>query len=207
MNMADRIQQLRKAKGFSQEELADRVGVSRQAVSKWESEQSLPDVEKVALLSDVLDTTTDYLLKGIEPAGKEEGRPSAVVLSVFALALEVIGIVAAVTVWLQWQVPLAVGIGLLAVIFGVLFFLMGLLFDTAEKERAKRLFLVPVVWLGLWLPLSVAFNLLTGALTGGGGLVAPLPLLDGTTWPLFALFWAVYLAAGAAGQAYFRKRT
>ena len=139
MNMADRIQQLRKAKGFSQEELADRVGVSRQAVSKWESEQSLPDVEKVALLSDELDTTTGYLLKGIEPAGKEEGRPSAVVLSVFALALEVIGIVAAVTVWLQWQVPLAVGIGLLAVIFGVLFFLMGLLFDTAEKERAKRL--------------------------------------------------------------------
>lgn len=37
MNLADRIQQLRKSKGISQEELADRIGVSRQAVSKWES--------------------------------------------------------------------------------------------------------------------------------------------------------------------------
>ena len=40
MNMADRIQLLRKSKGISQEELADKIGVSRQAVSKWESEQS-----------------------------------------------------------------------------------------------------------------------------------------------------------------------
>lgn len=41
MNLADRIQQLRKRKGISQEELADRIGVSRQAVSKWESGGSL----------------------------------------------------------------------------------------------------------------------------------------------------------------------
>ena len=40
MNIADRIQYLRKQKGYSQEELADKVGVSRQAVSKWESEVS-----------------------------------------------------------------------------------------------------------------------------------------------------------------------
>ena len=44
MNIADRIQALRKARGISQEELADRVGVSRQAVSKWEGEQSTPDL-------------------------------------------------------------------------------------------------------------------------------------------------------------------
>lgn len=41
MNIADRIQQLRKKKGISQEELADRIGISRQAVSKWESGDSL----------------------------------------------------------------------------------------------------------------------------------------------------------------------
>ena len=45
MNMADRIQYLRKTKGLSQEELADKVGVSRQAVSTWASEQSTPDIE------------------------------------------------------------------------------------------------------------------------------------------------------------------
>ena len=67
MTMADRIQSLRKTKGISQEELADQIGVSRQAVSKWESEQSNPDLEKVILLSEYFEVTTDYLLKGIEP--------------------------------------------------------------------------------------------------------------------------------------------
>lgn len=47
MTIADRIQSLRKAKGISQEELANKIGVSRQAVSKWESEQSSPDLEKI----------------------------------------------------------------------------------------------------------------------------------------------------------------
>ena len=67
MNMADRIQSLRKSKGFSQEELADKVGVSRQAVSKWESEQSTPDIEKIIIMSELFEVTTDYILKGIEP--------------------------------------------------------------------------------------------------------------------------------------------
>ena len=67
MNMADRIQYWRKTKGFSQEELADKVGVSRQAVSKWESEQSTPDIEKIIIMSELFEVTTDYILKGIEP--------------------------------------------------------------------------------------------------------------------------------------------
>ena len=67
MNMADRIQYLRKQKGFSQEELADKVGVSRQAVSKWEGEQSTPDLKNIITMSDIFETTTDYILKGIEP--------------------------------------------------------------------------------------------------------------------------------------------
>ena len=67
MTIADRIQNLRKQKGMSQEELADAAGVSRQAVSKWESEQSTPDLDKVIILSEIFDVTTDYLLKGIEP--------------------------------------------------------------------------------------------------------------------------------------------
>ena len=68
MNIANRIQYLRKQKGFSQEELADKVGVSRQAVSKWESEQSTPDLEKIIAMSELFEVTTDYILKGVEPA-------------------------------------------------------------------------------------------------------------------------------------------
>lgn len=71
MNIADRIQSLRKSKGISQEQLADVVGVSRQAVSKWESEQTIPDLEKIVLMSEYFDVTTDYILKGIEPVSAE----------------------------------------------------------------------------------------------------------------------------------------
>ncbi len=67
MNIADRIQSLRKQKGMSQIELADAIGVSRQAVSKWESEQAIPDLDKIIAMSEIFGTTTDYLLKGIEP--------------------------------------------------------------------------------------------------------------------------------------------
>lgn len=74
MSIADRIQQLRKSRGISQEELAEKAGVSRQAVSKWESGQSTPDIEKISLLSDFFETTTDYLIKGIEPVKEFEGK-------------------------------------------------------------------------------------------------------------------------------------
>lgn len=74
-----RIQELRREKGISQEGLAEKMGVSRQAVSKWESGQSAPDLEKLVALSEFFGTTTDYLLKGIEPvqAGDSEWNRSA----------------------------------------------------------------------------------------------------------------------------------
>ena len=80
MTIADRIQSLRKAKGMSQEELADKVGVSRQAVSKWESEQATPDLDKVVIMSDIFEVTTDYLLKGIEPVKSDEHKTMADVI-------------------------------------------------------------------------------------------------------------------------------
>ena len=76
MNLSDRIQYLRKARGISQEGLADQLGVSRQAVSKWESEQSMPDLDKIISMSDYFDVTTDYLLKGIEPVVQKEEEQS-----------------------------------------------------------------------------------------------------------------------------------
>ena len=63
MNIGERIQALRKARGLSQEELAAQIGVSRQAVSKWEAGQSQPDLDKVLALSDFFGVTTDYLLR------------------------------------------------------------------------------------------------------------------------------------------------
>ncbi|MBQ9943955.1 MAG: helix-turn-helix transcriptional regulator [Clostridia bacterium] len=63
MILADKIISLRKKMGWSQEELAHQLNVSRQAVSKWESAQSVPDLERVLQLSQLFGVTTDYLLK------------------------------------------------------------------------------------------------------------------------------------------------
>ncbi len=80
MNISDRIQTLRKAKGMSQEQLADAVGVSRQAVSKWESEQASPDLDKVVIMSELFDVTTDCILKGIEPVEVQDHKTMADVI-------------------------------------------------------------------------------------------------------------------------------
>lgn len=66
MNIGDKILELRKSKGFSQEDIANKLNVSRQTVSKWETNSSVPDADKIAPLCDLFDITTDELLKGVK---------------------------------------------------------------------------------------------------------------------------------------------
>lgn len=63
MILADKIIEERKKNGWSQEELANKLGVSRQAVSKWESAGSIPDLQIILQMSELFGVTTDYLLK------------------------------------------------------------------------------------------------------------------------------------------------
>lgn len=63
MELAKKIFDERKRLGLSQEQFAEQMGVSRQAVSKWESGQSMPDLDKLVLMSQVFGVSTDYLLK------------------------------------------------------------------------------------------------------------------------------------------------
>ena len=93
MTFSEKISALRKQKGWSQEELAEKLMVTRQAVSKWESAQSMPDLDKLVQLSEALGVSTDYLLKdeqmqsapapaaaeaGGEAAARDAGRSEAV---------------------------------------------------------------------------------------------------------------------------------
>ncbi len=66
MDLAEKISVLRKQNGWSQEELAERMRVTRQSVSKWESGQSVPDLDKVVQLSELFSVRTDFLLKSDE---------------------------------------------------------------------------------------------------------------------------------------------
>ena len=74
MILADKIADERKRNGWSQEELAEQLGVSRQAVSKWESAGSVPDLQKVIQLAELFGVSTDYLLKDeMEPEMRGTG--------------------------------------------------------------------------------------------------------------------------------------
>ena len=76
MILADKIIENRKKNGWSQEELADKLGVSRQSVSKWEGAQAVPDMKKIVMLSELFSVSTDYLLRDdIETAEPIESAP------------------------------------------------------------------------------------------------------------------------------------
>ena len=76
MNLGERIIALRKERDISQTELARRLNVSRQAVSKWEQGTSSPDTAKLIQLAQILETDVEYLATGIRP------EPKSVVLNV-----------------------------------------------------------------------------------------------------------------------------
>ena len=77
MILADKIIELRKKNGWSQEELAEKLGVSRQAVSKWEGAQSVPDIQRILEMSRLFGVSTDYLLKDDMDYGSEALAESA----------------------------------------------------------------------------------------------------------------------------------
>ena len=191
MNMADRIQHLRKSKGISQEELADKVGVSRQAVSKWESEQSTPDIEKVILLSDFFDVTTDYLLKGIEPVSENITKKSdARIFSLVGSVFNFIGLVVAIMIWENEQTPSSVAVGLILLAVGIMVFALGQ-FIGENKEKASFWFWIVNIWIITLIPISCIFNSLQGIIFRHWWTFTPLPQL-GNSIGFYALCWIFY---------------
>lgn len=66
MDLSEKILSLRKSRDLTQEQLAEQLNISRQSISKWESGQATPELEKILLLSSLFDVSTDYLLKPSE---------------------------------------------------------------------------------------------------------------------------------------------
>ena len=66
MDFSEKLLTLRKANDLTQEQLAEKLDVSRQSISKWESGQATPELEKIVAMSTVFNVTTDYLLKSSE---------------------------------------------------------------------------------------------------------------------------------------------
>lgn len=195
MPLNEKIQSLRRERGLSQEELAITLGVSRQAVSKWELGDATPDTDKVIALANYFGVTTDYLLRDIAPeaAPAQQRAPSAhkrfapMLLcidwcgSALGLCMMLYGRYFAANDW-----PRLVGLMLL-----ILFAMLPLgssLMIRQEDEQAGRLFLRQFWRVNIWLIMLVPLVSL-----GGGSIAQFIPKeLLSSLWntlpePLWAL--------------------
>ena len=66
MSIAERLQELRKQSGYSLEQVAELLGLSRQAISKWESGQGKPEIDNIVKLTEIYNVSADYILLGTE---------------------------------------------------------------------------------------------------------------------------------------------
>ena len=194
MNMADRIQYLRKIKGISQEELADKVGVSRQAVSKWESEQSTPDLNKVIIMSEYFEVTTDYILKGIEPVTDDHKKNSEItskILYIASTAFVVIGLLCVFGEWYKEQTMDVVWDSMKIQAVGIAGYFIGKLLSSEKPPFAIK-------WLNTVLILFMPISLLSGFLCRlfhWYKLIAPYPVESAYYIVLFAVVYFLVLVA------------
>lgn len=194
MKVAERIQALRKAEGISQEELADKLGVSRQAVSKWESGQSCPDLDKILLLSTCFGVTTDYLLKGIEDNNSNlpvKRKVDARIFTAVGTAINCIGLISAIIVWTERQIASSVAIGFLVMILGCLTHIIGQIVGE-NTVAAKKWFAVTNIWVILLMPISCVYNFITAKVYGFWWIVSPIPQIGVGMSANYRLCWVCY---------------
>lgn len=149
MSIGERLLELRKKKNLSQEEVASSIGVSRQTISKWETDQSVPDFDKIVPLSELFEITTDELLRGkkeecpeiiIESGENEEQikirKRTALVVS-SSVVLYILAVVWVIMSIEFFQVDDVVSCGVFLLICAVPTAMLIYHFMTIPKEEAK----------------------------------------------------------------------
>ncbi|MEG0177517.1 helix-turn-helix transcriptional regulator, partial [Anaerorhabdus sp.] len=115
MKFNEKLLQLRKEKGYSQEELAQKLGVSRQAISKWEVSDSYPEMENILEICKLFDVSMDYMLKegvmrdkndDVSNQSKKYGFMLGTIICIIGLLFSAVG-------WYETQTMSAVGMGVI----------------------------------------------------------------------------------------------
>ena len=211
MTIADRIQELRKSKGISQEELADNIGVSRQAVSKWESNQSAPDIDKIIALSDFFEVTTDYILKGINTINYKDKSEdtmqfSANIFYMTGTASNIIGLIAGLVVWKIWQNAFAFLIGAIFMIYGfiAMFLAENIIKLTCPKLLSKiRKYIYKYIMINNWFWIFAPVFLLTNGLFTLLNIITSTPINIGLSNIIAVI---IYIIICSAVSFIFRKK-
>lgn len=162
MSLGEKLLQLRKSKGMSQEELAEKLNVSRQSISKWELNDSVPDISKIILISEYFSVSTDYLLKESEnrPNYSEENHNFAKVLFITSVIFILIGLISAIAGWDETKNFESIGGGMIIQIVGIAALLIGKVISSSEYIPIT----LKIINLALliFLPVSIITNLIKG---------------------------------------------
>ena len=150
-NFSNKLTELRKKKGYSQEELAEKLGLSRQAISKWERGESSPDMENIVQLTKIYDLSFDELLStseykvDIDTVNKEK---EIVIKYVEVVKKE----------YFNWWSLIAVVVALFCPIVGVALIPAIIAFVKAEKNEGKGKVLAGIaVFITVWNFLAALF--------------------------------------------------
>jgi transcriptional regulator with XRE-family HTH domain len=185
MNISNRIQNLRKVRGISQEELADKIGVSRQAVSKWESEQSTPDLDKIIIMSEYFDVTTDYLLKGIKNPKQVDDKNNNLItgqiLYIASTAFLAIGLLSAFGSWYSGQSAESIWGSMIIQVVGIVGYFIGQIVSKAKASFTIKWFNIIIT---LFIPISLLVSLMLNRV------IAPYPT-DILSAFVFALIYLI----------------
>ena len=164
MTIGEKIQQLRKERNLSQEQLAGQLAVSRQAISKWELGESVPETDKIILLSKLFQVSTDYLLHddinsdGDIPAVKTNSdfltsQYQLKTLFIVSTGINIVGLLMSVVAQLTWQTVLSVSVGLLLQIIGVFIFeAISSQYNLDSRRMVRKNFYALSAWLVLPFP-------------------------------------------------------
>jgi len=98
MDISERLQELRKKAGYSQEQLAEMLGLSRQAVSKWESGQGKPEIDNIVKLTEIYKVSADYILLGAEKEATAPVPEKKELSHEYKKAIGIIAIIAATAI-------------------------------------------------------------------------------------------------------------
>ena len=163
MNFAEKLLHLRKREGLSQEELAAELGVSRQAVSRWEMGSAIPDAPNLLHISKRFGVTVDSLLDegGPEiPATAGAGQKQRAVI-LLLIGLQALACLCGLAGWLT-QSERTVGIGLALNLAGIIAFEAGFLgfSGTQTVQGSRRTFYQASVWLFAYSPVRLAVTFL-----------------------------------------------
>lgn len=119
MNIGERIYELRRKNSMSQEDLAEKMNVSHQSISKWESSQSVPEVERIVQLSNIFNVSTDWILKGENSKNKksQSNKNNLNSVQTVSTALNYIGFVIGTFILFEKQAVWAVAV---PIVFSIL---------------------------------------------------------------------------------------